>query len=86
MVGVEFVKDPETKEPNDEMVSHVTAETTARGVVSVSCGIYRNVIRHLMPLVITDEQLAEGLDVMVDTAVMASRERGLVPEGEVEGT
>ena len=85
MVGVEFVKDRDSKEPNHDMVSRITAETTSRGVVSVSCGIYKSVLRHLMPLVITDEQLVEGLDVMIDTASTARRERGTVPEGEVEG-
>ena len=68
MIGVEFVKDRETKEPHPEMVSRITSATTARGVVSVSCGIYKNVLRHLMPIVITDEQLEEGLDVMIDCA------------------
>jgi 4-aminobutyrate aminotransferase/(S)-3-amino-2-methylpropionate transaminase len=85
MVGVEFVTDRDSKEPNHDMVSRITGETTSRGVVSVSCGIYKSVLRHLMPLVITDEQLAEGLDVMIDTASTARRERGTVPEGEVEG-
>jgi 4-aminobutyrate aminotransferase / (S)-3-amino-2-methylpropionate transaminase / 5-aminovalerate transaminase len=68
MVGVEFVRDRETREPNPEMVSRITGATTARGVVSVSCGIYKNVLRHLMPIVITDEQLDEGLDVMIECA------------------
>ena len=71
MVGVEFVKDRETKEPSPEMVSRITGATTPRGVVSVSCGIYKNVLRHLMPIVITDEQLEEGLDVMIDSAKAA---------------
>ena len=47
-------------------------ETQKRGVVTVSCGIYHNVLRHLMPLVITDQQLDEGLDVLADSAVAAS--------------
>jgi 4-aminobutyrate aminotransferase / (S)-3-amino-2-methylpropionate transaminase / 5-aminovalerate transaminase len=85
MLGVEFVKDRESKEPDHELVSRITGETTSRGVVSVSCGMYKNVLRHLMPLVITDEQLAEGLDVLIDTASTARTERGTVPEGEVEG-
>jgi 4-aminobutyrate aminotransferase/(S)-3-amino-2-methylpropionate transaminase len=86
MVGVEFVEDRETKRPDHGIASRITAETTRRGVVSVSCGIYKNVIRHLMPLVITDEQLAEGLDVMVDTALATRKESGTIPEGEVEGS
>ena len=78
MVGVEFVKDRETKEPYPELVSRVTSGTTERGVVSVSCGIFKNVLRHLMPLVITDEQLAEGLEVLTDVAV-GSRGAGVAP-------
>ncbi|HEX2030224.1 MAG TPA: 4-aminobutyrate--2-oxoglutarate transaminase [Actinomycetota bacterium] len=78
MVGVEFVKDRETKEPNRELVSRITSGTTGRGVVSVSCGIYKNVLRHLMPLIISDEELAEGLDVMTDVAV-GSRDEPMAP-------
>ena len=68
MIGVEFVTDRKTKEPDHDVVASITSHTTARGVVSVGCGIYKNVLRHLMPLVITDEQLAEGLDVMIEAA------------------
>jgi 4-aminobutyrate aminotransferase / (S)-3-amino-2-methylpropionate transaminase / 5-aminovalerate transaminase len=72
MVGVEFVKDPETKEPNPELVGKIIQRAVQNGVVSVNCGIYRNVLRHLIPLVITDEELDEGLDVLSD-AVAAVR-------------
>jgi 4-aminobutyrate aminotransferase / (S)-3-amino-2-methylpropionate transaminase / 5-aminovalerate transaminase len=72
MIGVEFVEDRESKAPNRQVVSEITTGSTRRGVVSVSCGIYKNVLRHLVPLVITDEQLAEGLDVLAETAVAAA--------------
>jgi len=71
MIGVEFVKDRETKEPHGEMTSRIVNGSTERGVVSVSCGIYKNVLRHLVPLVITDQQLAEGLDVLATTTIAA---------------
>ena len=73
MIGVELVKDRDSKEPNKELASDIVTATTERGVVSVSCGIHKNVVRHLVPLVITDEQLAEGLDVLTDTARSAAR-------------
>jgi 4-aminobutyrate aminotransferase/(S)-3-amino-2-methylpropionate transaminase len=85
MVGVEFVEDRETKQPDHGIVARITSETTGRGVVSVSCGVYKNVLRHLMPLVITDDQLNEGLEVMVEAATTARKERGVPAEGEVEG-
>jgi 4-aminobutyrate aminotransferase/(S)-3-amino-2-methylpropionate transaminase len=67
MIGVEFVKDPETKEPNPELVGKIIQHAVRKGVVSVNCGIYKNVLRHLIPLVITDAELEEGLDVLADS-------------------
>jgi 4-aminobutyrate aminotransferase/(S)-3-amino-2-methylpropionate transaminase len=72
MIGVEMVSDRETKEPDGAFVGRLMTETQKRGVVTVSCGIYHNVLRHLVPLVITDEQLDEALDVLADSAVAAS--------------
>lgn len=71
MVGVEMVRDRETKEPGGTYLSALMRETQRRGVVTVSCGIYHNVLRHLVPLVITDEQLEEALDVLAESAVAA---------------
>lgn len=66
MLALELVKDRETKEP-------ATAETKAlvkycyeRGLILLACGAHGNVIRTLMPLVITDEQLAKGLCILDD--------------------
>jgi 4-aminobutyrate aminotransferase/(S)-3-amino-2-methylpropionate transaminase len=73
MVGVEFVRDPETKEPNPELVGKIIQHAVKSGVVSVNCGIYRNVLRHLIPLVITDEELEEGLDVLADAVAAVRR-------------
>jgi 4-aminobutyrate aminotransferase/(S)-3-amino-2-methylpropionate transaminase len=71
MIGVEMVKDRATREPDPDYVGRLMAETQRRGVISVSCGVYHNVLRHLVPLVITDEQLEEGLDVLAESALAA---------------
>lgn len=71
MIGVEFVKDRDAKEPDRDLTKRIVTGATSRGVVAVSCGIYRNVVRHLVPLVITDEQLAEGLDVLAESTLAA---------------
>ncbi|HCO03608.1 MAG TPA: 4-aminobutyrate--2-oxoglutarate transaminase, partial [Actinobacteria bacterium] len=73
MVGVEFVKDRETREPNEEFLGAVVGGAMKRGLITVSCGIYHNVLRHLMPLVITDAELNEALDILADVATVASR-------------
>ena len=72
MVGVEFVEDRESKAPAKDFTSRVIGSALEGGVVSVRCGFYGNVLRHLMPLVITDEQLSEGLDVLAAATRKAS--------------
>ena len=71
MMGVEMVTDRETKEPDGGFVGRLMAEGQKRGLITVSCGAYHNVLRHLPPLVITDEQLDEALDVLADAALAA---------------
>lgn len=68
MIGVEFVKDRTTKEPNEDFLGALIGRAMQDGVVAVSCGMYHNVLRHLVPLVITDEELEEGLGVLADAA------------------
>ena len=77
MVGVEFVRDRETKEPAAEYLDAVLRESISRGLVTVSCGMYHNVLRHLIPLVISDDDLEEGLDVLAESAVAARRSRAI---------
>ena len=64
MIGLEFVKDQETKEPNAALVKELVQECAQNGLLVESAGIYGNVIRFLAPLVITDAQLEAGLDIM----------------------
>jgi 4-aminobutyrate aminotransferase / (S)-3-amino-2-methylpropionate transaminase / 5-aminovalerate transaminase len=71
MIGVEMVRDRATREPDEEFLGRFLRETQTRGVVTVSCGMYHNVLRHLVPLVISDEELDEGLDVLVESALAA---------------
>ncbi len=71
MIGVEMVKDRASKEPDGDYVGRLMTQTQRRGLITVGCGIYHNVLRHLVPLVITDEQLDESLDVLAESAVAA---------------
>ena len=84
MIGVEFVRDRDRKEPNGEFLSAFMRGATQRGVVTVSCGMYHNVLRHLVPLVISDAELEEGLDILSDVA-LASRGRAAPIEEASEG-
>ncbi|HSU46820.1 MAG TPA: aminotransferase class III-fold pyridoxal phosphate-dependent enzyme, partial [Arthrobacter sp.] len=69
MLAVELVQ-AGSKEPNPELTKAVAAACLKDGVIILTCGTYGNVIRLLPPLVITDELLADGLEVLA-TAIKA---------------
>ncbi|WP_100332160.1 4-aminobutyrate--2-oxoglutarate transaminase [Bacillus xiapuensis] len=66
MVAIEIVKDRQTKQPYKELTNAIIVEANNRGLLVISAGAYGNVLRFLMPLVITDEQVAEGLAILDD--------------------
>lgn len=72
MIGLELVKDKKTKEPNPELVKEVVQTAAQNGLLIESAGIYGNVLRFLAPLVITDEQLQAGLDIL-EKAIIENR-------------
>jgi 4-aminobutyrate aminotransferase/(S)-3-amino-2-methylpropionate transaminase len=61
MLAVEYVQDPETREPAPELATRVAEEAAARGLLMLKAGIYSNCNRVLCPLVITDAELEEAL-------------------------
>jgi len=64
MIAVEFV-DPATKAPDAALTAAVAKAAIAQGVIVLTCGTYGNVIRFLPPLTISDDLLAEGVDVVI---------------------
>jgi 4-aminobutyrate aminotransferase/(S)-3-amino-2-methylpropionate transaminase len=64
MWALELVKDRGTKTPAKEEANALTQAAYERGLLTITAGTYGNVIRTLMPLVVTDAELKEGLDVL----------------------
>jgi 4-aminobutyrate aminotransferase / (S)-3-amino-2-methylpropionate transaminase / 5-aminovalerate transaminase len=64
MQGIELVKSRKTKEPHAEATKAIVRYCYEHGVICMSAGTYSNVIRLLMPLVISDAELNEGLEVV----------------------
>jgi 4-aminobutyrate aminotransferase/(S)-3-amino-2-methylpropionate transaminase len=64
MMAMELVKNRETKEPAAEAAKSLVTFCRQKGLIILSCGTYSNVIRLLMPLVISSEQLAKGLSIL----------------------
>jgi 4-aminobutyrate aminotransferase/(S)-3-amino-2-methylpropionate transaminase len=63
MLAIEVVRDRATKEPAPELATAVVEHAAARGLLLLKAGVYSNVIRVLVPLVIADGELDEALDV-----------------------
>src|SRR5438128_1363160 len=66
MAAMELVKDRSTKEPDSQAASDVLSAAHQRGLVLIKAGMYDNVLRILVPLCVTDEQLNKGLDIFED--------------------
>jgi len=78
MGGLEFVTDPESREPAPELTRAVVSECLKRGLICIApIGLYKNVIRVAPPLVITQEQAAETLDIFEESVVEAVKSSGL---------
>jgi 4-aminobutyrate aminotransferase/(S)-3-amino-2-methylpropionate transaminase len=61
MLAIELISDPATKKPDKELANRVTEEALRRGLLLITCGVYGNAIRVLVPLVIADPELQEAL-------------------------
>jgi 4-aminobutyrate aminotransferase/(S)-3-amino-2-methylpropionate transaminase len=64
MQALELVKSPESREPAADETKQVVQYCYAHGLIVLTAGSYSNVIRVLAPLVITDAQIEEGMDVL----------------------
>ncbi|MGW3339338.1 4-aminobutyrate--2-oxoglutarate transaminase [Streptomyces sp. NPDC001009] len=64
MVAIELVKDRATKEPNAEAAAELAKACHQEGLLVLTCGTYGNVLRFLPPLVIGEDLLNEGLDII----------------------
>src|SRR2546429_4990601 len=64
MCAIELVKNPATREPAAEETKKVAQYCYEQGLITITAGTYGNVMRILVPLVVTDGQFEEGLDVL----------------------
>jgi 4-aminobutyrate aminotransferase / (S)-3-amino-2-methylpropionate transaminase / 5-aminovalerate transaminase len=67
MLALELVHDRQTKAPAGDLAKRLTKVCYDKGLVILSCGSFGNVVRFLMPLVITDEQLERGLGILEES-------------------
>ncbi|HEU4480635.1 MAG TPA: 4-aminobutyrate--2-oxoglutarate transaminase [Actinomycetota bacterium] len=72
MVGLELVTDERTKEPAKLATAAIVKRCHDNGVLILKAGTYDNVVRLLAPLVISDADLHEGLDVLTEALEWAN--------------
>jgi 4-aminobutyrate aminotransferase/(S)-3-amino-2-methylpropionate transaminase len=74
MCAIELVRNAQTREPADSETKEIAKYCYEHGLITITAGTFNNVIRILVPLVITDEQFDEGLNV-VEAALASVAER-----------
>ncbi len=62
MIGVEFVKDRATRDPDTETSEALIGACADQGLLILNCGTDHNVIRFLPPIDVTSEEIARGLE------------------------
>ncbi|MDA2920003.1 4-aminobutyrate--2-oxoglutarate transaminase [Desulfobacterota bacterium AH_259_B03_O07] len=73
MAAIELVKDRDTKEPAKEATSNVIKLCYENGLVIMKAGVYDNVVRLLVPLIITEDLLLGGLDILENAVRIVNR-------------
>ena len=74
MCAMELVRDVQTREPADTETKEIARFCYEHGLITITAGTFNNVMRILVPLVVTDEQFDEGMGVL-ETAISAVTER-----------
>jgi len=64
MCAFELVRDPETREPAGAENKELAHYAYEHGLITITAGTLGNVMRILVPLVVTDEQFDEAMDVL----------------------
>ena len=74
MNAIELVRDRNTKTPVADAVPRILKYCYENGLIVLKAGTYGNCIRTLMPLVISNEQLNDGLDILEEAVNLLNME------------
>ena len=64
MQALELVRSKHTREPAPEETKKISQRCYENGLITITAGSYSNIIRLLMPIVISDDQMNEAMNVM----------------------
>lgn len=80
MQALELVRSKTTREPADDETKQIAQYCYEHGLITITAGSYGNVIRVLVPLVITDQQMDEALDVLESAIAAVCDKKGAVAQ------
>jgi len=64
MNAIEIVLDKGNPKPNADLTKAIVKRCYEKGLILLTAGGFGNVIRHLVPLIVTNQQLEKGLDIL----------------------
>lgn len=64
MLAMELVKNDEARSPDADLNQQLIDQARLNGLLVIKCGVYRNVLRFLAPLVTTEAQVDEALAIL----------------------
>jgi 4-aminobutyrate aminotransferase/(S)-3-amino-2-methylpropionate transaminase len=64
MLAIELIKDDEARSPDAELTQQLIDQARVGGLLVIKCGVHRNVLRFLAPLVTDDDQIDEALAIL----------------------
>lgn len=67
MVALELCKNSNPHQPDADLTKRLALEAQKRGLIILTCGVYGNVVRILVPLVVSDALLHEGLNILSES-------------------
>ena len=73
MNAIELVRNKDTREPDGELAAKVAQIALKNGLILVTAGPTRNVIRLLVPLTASTEVVTEGLNILEESLEEACR-------------
>jgi 4-aminobutyrate aminotransferase/(S)-3-amino-2-methylpropionate transaminase len=75
MCAIELVREAQTREPAETETKQIAEYCYKHGLITITAGTFNNVIRILVPLVVTDQQLEEGFNVVEAALASVSEQK-----------
>jgi 4-aminobutyrate aminotransferase/(S)-3-amino-2-methylpropionate transaminase len=71
MIGMELVKDPKSKSPDGQLTNRLVETAREKGLLLFKAGMHYNVIRCLVPLVVSEAEARQGLAILEESLELA---------------